>query len=221
MFFMWWKRRNNQSHYKWMLKISTERETSHDWVGNVIHWELCKKLKFDHSKKWYMHNSESVLQSETHKLLWDFEIQTYHQILARWPDFIIIKNKKKQKNKQTNKELAELWILQSRRTADWNWKTVKGKINTPALLPNKKKTVEHKSLDYTRCNWCSWYSYRRIGTRTGWLGNNDTCGDSPNYSIVVISQNTEKSAWHTWGDLSLKLQWETNGLHRCDKLKKS
>ena len=28
----------------------------HDWVGKGIHWEMCKKLKFDHTNKWYMHN---------------------------------------------------------------------------------------------------------------------------------------------------------------------
>ena len=26
-------------------------KTRHDWVGNVIHWKLCKKLKFDHTNK--------------------------------------------------------------------------------------------------------------------------------------------------------------------------
>ena len=55
----------------------------HDWVGKVIHWELCKKFKFDHTNKWYMHNPASVLENETHKLLWDFDIQTDHLILKR------------------------------------------------------------------------------------------------------------------------------------------
>ena len=27
-----------------------EYKTRHDWVGNVIHWEMCKKFKFEHSK---------------------------------------------------------------------------------------------------------------------------------------------------------------------------
>ena len=34
-----------------------EYKTRHDWVGKVIHWEICKKSKFDHMKKWYMHLS--------------------------------------------------------------------------------------------------------------------------------------------------------------------
>ena len=64
-------------------------------MSKVIHWELYKKLKFDHTNKWYMHNPESVLENETHKLLWDFEIQTDHQISARRQDLIIIKKKKR------------------------------------------------------------------------------------------------------------------------------
>ena len=52
-----------------------EYKTTHDWVGKVIHWELYKKLKFDHTDEWYTHNPESVQENDTHKLLWDFEIQ--------------------------------------------------------------------------------------------------------------------------------------------------
>ena len=56
-----------------------------------------------------------------------------------------------------------------------------------------KITVQHESDDYTNCNWCSWYCHQRIGTRAGELGNNGTGGDNPNYCIVEIGQNTEKS----------------------------
>ena len=50
-----------------------EYKTRHDWVGKVIHWEMCKKFKFDHSNNWYMHNPATVLENDTHKLLWDFD----------------------------------------------------------------------------------------------------------------------------------------------------
>ena len=46
-----------------------EYKTRHDWVGKVIHWEMCKKLKFGHTNKWYMHNSAPVIENDTHKLL--------------------------------------------------------------------------------------------------------------------------------------------------------
>ena len=44
-----------------------------------------------------------------------------------------------------------------------------------------------------KCNWCSWYSHRRINKGTGWLGHKTTRGDHPNFCIIEIGQNTEKS----------------------------
>ena len=46
-----------------------------------------------------MHNPAPVLENDSHKLLWDFNIQTDHLILARRPDLIII-NKKRKKEKR-------------------------------------------------------------------------------------------------------------------------
>ena len=62
-------------------------------MGELIYWELCKKIKFDSSNKLYMHNQESVQENETHKLSWDFEIQTDTLILARRPDLEIVNEK--------------------------------------------------------------------------------------------------------------------------------
>ena len=45
-----------------------------DWVRKVIYKELCKRLKFDETTKWYMDKLESVLEMETCKILRDFEI---------------------------------------------------------------------------------------------------------------------------------------------------
>ena len=55
---------------------------------------MCKKFKFDHTNKWYMHNPAPVLENDTHKLLRDFDIHTDHLISARRPDLIIINKKK-------------------------------------------------------------------------------------------------------------------------------
>ena len=63
------------------------------------------------------------------------------------------------------------------------------------LARELKKSVEHESDDYTNCNWCSWYSQQRIGTRTGGLGNNGTGGDHPKYSIVEIGQEYWEESW--------------------------
>ena len=42
--------------------------------------------------KWYMHNPAFVLENDTHKLLWDFDIHTDH--------LISVKKKKKKKEKR-------------------------------------------------------------------------------------------------------------------------
>ena len=52
--------------------------------------ELCKKFKFDHTNKRYMHNPAAVLENDTHKLLRDFDIQKDYRISTRTPELIII-----------------------------------------------------------------------------------------------------------------------------------
>ena len=54
-----------------------------------------QKIEIDHTNKWYMHNPASVLENDTHKLRWDFDIQTDHLISARRRDLIIITKKKR------------------------------------------------------------------------------------------------------------------------------
>ena len=67
-----------------------ENRTRYDWVEKVVHWELCKKFKFDFTTKWYKHEPDSVLENETHKILWDLEMQTDHLMPFRRPDQEII-----------------------------------------------------------------------------------------------------------------------------------
>ena len=50
-----------------------------------------------------MHKSESVLENETNKIFWDFEIKTVLLIPARRPDLVIV-DKKKKKKKRKKKE---------------------------------------------------------------------------------------------------------------------
>ena len=69
---------------------------------------MSKKFKSDHANKWYMHNPASVLENDTHKLLWD--LHTDHLISTRKSDLIVINNKKR--------ELAKLWTLLSHLTTE-------------------------------------------------------------------------------------------------------
>ena len=55
-------------------------------------------MNFDDTTEWYMHKLESVLENETHKIHWDFEIKTDHFISSkRLERVVIIKKKTKTK----------------------------------------------------------------------------------------------------------------------------
>ena len=122
------------------VAVSISYDDNDYTTGKVINWEMCKKSKFDHTNKWYMHNPAAVLENNTHKLQWDFDIQTDHRISARRPDLIIIKKKK------------------------WNCKIVDFAVSADPWIKlkeceKKDKTVEHAGDNYTNRNWCFWYSY--------------------------------------------------------------
>ena len=81
-----------------------EYSTRHDWVGKVIHWELCKKLKFEHMSKWYIHNPESFLENETQNSLGSSNLgQT-----TRPSDSQQKKKKKKKKKKKRKKRTSRI-----------------------------------------------------------------------------------------------------------------
>ena len=44
-----------------------------------------------------MHKPEFIQENDLHKILWDFENQTGHLILARRPELVIVKKKQKKR----------------------------------------------------------------------------------------------------------------------------
>ena len=125
--------------------------------------------------------AQTVLENETHKPLWDFEIQTDHLISARWADFIMIKKKR-------TCQIVDFAV----RTDHW--------------VKLKESEKKDKYLDPDRGMKKLWnmkvivipvviraLSAVRIGKKTRRLGNKWTSGDHPNYSIAEIGQNNEKS----------------------------
>ena len=62
-----------------------------------------------------MHNTKSVLKNDTHKLLWDSDIQADHLISTRRSDH---ENNQQRKKKRKKRELATLWTLLSRLTIE-------------------------------------------------------------------------------------------------------
>ena len=51
-----------------------EYKTRHDWVGKVIHWEMCKKFKFDHVLYRHLqhHNDTIIKQTQGQRRKKDF-----------------------------------------------------------------------------------------------------------------------------------------------------
>ena len=168
---------------------------------------MCKKSKFDHTNKWYMHNPASVQENDTHKLLWDFDIETDYQISARRPDFIIINKKENLKNCRL---CSPGW---TRNKTERMWK--EGYVLGP--FEGMEKNMELEGDNYTNGDWCVWHSHQRIINGTGGLRNKRS-GDHPNYCIIENGQNTEKSPGDLWRlavtqtpvkNYQLKLMWKT------------
>ena len=154
-----------------------------------------------------MHNPEPVLEDDTYKLLWDFDIQTDHPISARRPDLIIINNNN---NKKRICKIVDFAV--------------------PADHRRKLKECEKrdKYLDLARELKKLWNMkvstipivIGAFGTVTkgllkgpGRFGSWRLSGDHPNNSIIENCQNTEKSP----GDLGrLNLQWNTISLRWCE-----
>ena len=148
-----------------------------------------------------MHNPASVLENKTHKLLWDFNLQTDHLILARQPDLVIINNKKrtykivdfavpadhriklkecekKDKYLDLAKELKKLWNMQV------------------TIIPNvigafRTVTKElQKGLEDLE-----------VGGRV----------ETIQTTTLLRTARILRRVLETWGDLlSLKIQWKTN-----------
>ena len=130
--------------------------------------------------KWYMHNPESFLENDTHKLLRDYDIQMDHLISARQPDLRMINNNKKKKKKK--REFAGLWTLL----------TLLSRLLTESVKKDKyfELTRELQKLWKVKVTFI-------LGTVTQGLikglGNKRASRDHPNNCIIVIGQHTEKS----------------------------
>ena len=104
-------------------------------MGKLIHWELCKSLKFDHTDKWYTNKPDYVLQNKIHKIRWDFEVQIDHRIPARKPDVELINKKKK---------IMIEWCLPFQRNTKWKETEKRDKYSD--LTSEVKSSMEHEGV---------------------------------------------------------------------------
>ena len=108
---------------------------------------MCKKFKFDHTNKWYLHNPASVLENDTHKLQWDFDIHTDHLISARRSDLMIIN-----KIKRTCK-IVDFAVPVDHRI---KLKECEKRDMYLDLARELKKKMEHAGDDSANCIWSIW-----------------------------------------------------------------
>ena len=130
-------------------------------------------------------NQESVLEDETHKILWNFEIQMDHLLPSRRPDLVIINMKEKS-------GLCHPSWSQSEKQRKWREKQVLEPYRTTG------KAVEHEDDGDTTCNWCTW--------KGGWKSwKLKTIQTTTFLRLVRIFRRILE----TCGDLlSLRLQWK-------------
>ena len=189
-----------------------EYKTRHDWVGKVIHWEMCEKFKFDRVNKWYMHDPASVLENDIHKFLYDFDVQTDLLISTRRPDHIIINKKKR------------------------TWKIVDFAVPADYRIKLKESEKKDKYLDLARELKKLWNMQVTIipivigafGTvNKGLLKGLEDLGVGRRVETIQSTSSMRtarilRRVLETWGDLlSLKLQGKTISWHWCEKLSRS
>ena len=153
-----------------------------------------------------------VLENDTHKLLWDFDIQTDHLIVTRRPDLIIINKKKRTcrivdltvpadnrvKLKESEKKDKYLDFARELKKL-WNLKVMFISIVIGALTTVTEGLIK-ASEDLEMRG-------RLETTRT---------------TALLISARILRRVLETWGDLlSLKLQWKTIIYRWCEKLLRS
>ena len=98
-----------------------------------------------------MNKPESVLENETHKILWDFEIQMDYLIHARRPYLVLI-NKKKKMNKKGTYRLVDFAISAN------HWVKIKENEKRDKYLDlalRIKKAMENEGESDTPWNWCA------------------------------------------------------------------
>ena len=108
-----------------------------------------------------MYNQESVLENETHEILWDFEIRTDHLNPVGFADLVII-----YKSRKENLGYRVLWRPRGPQSKS---KRIRKREIRLDLARELKKTMEREGRGDTTSNFCARYNAQRIGKRTGGL----------------------------------------------------
>ena len=145
--------------------------------------------------KWYMHNPPPVLENDTHKLLWDFDIHTDHLISAWRPDLIIMNNNKKRKRKKIICKIVDPVV-----PIDYRIKLKECEKKDKYLdLAKELKKLWNMKVTIVPIVIGAFGTITKgllkglADLEAGGLGSWRTSRDCPNDSITENGQNTEKS----------------------------
>ena len=117
-------------------------------MGKVIHWEMCKKLNFDQTNKWYMHNLTAVLENDTQTPMGLWHTNGSPNLGQKTRTY------SNQQKKRTCK------IVDFAVSADHRIKLKESvkKDKYLDLAREFKKSMEHEGDDYINRDWCFRYS---------------------------------------------------------------
>ena len=108
---------------------------------------------------------ESIQENDSHEILWDFEIETDYQILARRLDLVWIKKKKR------TCRLVDFDVPADHRVKMKKNETIENYLDLAREL--KKKNREYKSDSDTNCSWTTWNNSQRLGKKIEGIRNQE------------------------------------------------
>ena len=139
-------------------------------------------MKFIHTAKWHTYKPEYAQENEIHKILWEFEIQTYYLNPARRPSLIMINQKNQIKIKKTKQKKKTCDIMGVSLSADPTVKINESEKRDKYLdlAREPEKTVEHEGGGDTNFNWRTWNGPQRLFQVDGSVVNRSLNRDHPN-----------------------------------------
>ena len=133
-----------------------EYKRRHDWSGTKIHWKIRRKYGIKKKEKWYEHKLEAVTENDKCKILWDFTIQTDHEIYGITADVIVVQKDKNlcqimdfacpYDKRFYSKELDKIELRELRNISNMNVKVIPLALGalwtTPIKLRNWLKEID-------------------------------------------------------------------------------
>ena len=126
-------------------KSAQEYTRRHGWFRTKIHWDICRKYGIEVKEKWYEHKLEEVMENDKCKILWDFTVQTDHEICGRRPDVTVV---------QKDKNLYQIIDFACPYDRKVDTKELEKNRTLPRFGTRVEKYMEHESQGYATSDRC-------------------------------------------------------------------